>query len=1168
MTAYSYQDWNSLSQDEQSRRPGISIPRSHALNNPNRGVYWSGQSSALALATSIQDTLASDDREEAEKMFRQLKLTHRAAVEAPKAVERAMTARHLDANRALGSSNFSFSDEQAEQMQSAIDDIYRLQTEAEIAGLDPVKVAEYMINGAAAKAVGFGSARNLNPAFAGYLSSKEGRESQANLNQSVRQLYSLVRTGEHDALDHDVVHGIIPEDRTQSDELDFVKSLLGSIPLERNPHPIEPARDFSVRMDTIEEAKVVEQILKWVGDKEQLPEPEMVNEAFNAWRDNGVVASPYSPRSKMRIGVIVGSGHTGAETAMHLINGSPAEAQLIVLTSENNELAALEKIGDRPVINTRAVATRDGVGIEGINAAPAGAVLMMNLPAEHASDPVKRSVAANAFVGSSLSIAHAAGTTLQPFEAQAIHLAGSMRKLTIGVDRNGHQLNPAQLRDLRTKSQDVDKEADADRYYTAGHGRPVQGVMAVAFEGARNYDAAARKYAPGRDPMAEGYSRIPKNAMILTSDNNKMAAYKFLEKNHGDRPVFFAEAERKLSYAHDVFEGLDSQKIMAREAKTELTIYDRPRSARTGAPEEVVEWNDPKLRGAVLLVSGVAMDGAINTGAQTYKVAQEAIADFSHSGMIFDDMQKDFHAAHMTRLALEMGKRFTVVNKEGNVVPLTMARDATRRNAQSFTELTDIEIAKRFHGNLEGLDIEGVDMGRAESGRRNVAYELSHPVGQMTLAHLPGMNEEKAAKLGKLNLSLEEVFMTKDPEVKKALYDAGMPSDTIKALDNRQVWRKAVERALENEAEAGKWGMRYEPAGKSKILPEGRAGFTFGKGTVDKPVVAMIGNALPTHDGWASDPVSPADLVDRKQLVETIQTMTAKGFAIATTFEEGVGLAVIEEASKVKGAEVIVASPSNPWAASPEMRLALAKLMEKESTTLVTPTAIAPVRFEDREGNLHTRYAEQRSAMQDTLANVSDMAIVVQASTSDQTLHMVDKLNAQDKPVTVMLPEDTSLAATEAYRGNIKLGRGGGQTQIESLSLATVPSPQGYANISDEDTEVKLVDGVYRGNAGTFQSARIARSDMARGGHHYKTIGWGQAAPVITSRESAGHVADLYRRGELEPMGPYVGPTQREIEKRAVARHEVNKDTREMFEEQQKRHTAHIMEDAARAVGY
>ena len=223
--------------------------------------------------------------------------------------------------------------------------------------------------------------------------------------------------------------------------------------------------------------------------------------------------------------------------------------------------------------------------------------------------------------------------------------------------------------------------------------------------------------------------------------------------------------------------------------------------------------------------------------------------------------------------------------------------------------------------------------------------------------------------------------------------------------------------------------------------------------------------------------------------------MTAKGFAIATTFEEGVGLAVIEEASKVKGAELIVAAPSNPFAGSPEMRVALGKMLEKESATVVTHTGIAPHRFETANGP-QTRYAELRSAMHDTVAAVSDMALVVQASSNDQSLHMVDKMNAQNKPVAVMIPDDVSLASAEAYRGNLKLARGGGRARIESISMATVPTPQGYAAINDEDTEVKLIDGVLRGNAGTFQSARIARTEMARGGHHYKPIGWGQAAQV------------------------------------------------------------------------
>jgi len=108
---------------------------------------------------------------------------------------------------------------------------------------------------------------------------------------------------------------------------------------------------------------------------------------------------------------------------------------------------------------------------------------------------------------------------------------------------------------------------------------------------------------------------------------------------------------------------------------------------------------------------------------------------------------------------------------------------------------------------------------------------------------------------------------------------------------------------------------------------------------------------------------------------------------------------------------------------------------------------------------------------------------------------------------------------------------------------------------------MKLVDGVLRGNAGTFESARFARSDMARGGHHYKTVGWGQAARAIYDEKSLERFAADHKAGAVEPLGPYVGPTVREMEKRALAKQEVNEQTNQMFKDMQKQYASQVDND-------
>lgn len=1264
MTAYSYQDWNSLSQDQQAANPGVSIPRDHALNNPNRGVYWSGESSAMALMANAQDVLAGDNKEDAEKMFRAMKSTYRTAVENSKAVTNAMMPRQIDAHRALTSTSFNLTESQEEELQTTANEIYTIQQQAEVEGIDPIAISNYLFQRASAEAVGQKPSQTVPPEFEGYLKSEEGQNHREALNHSVAMLYRSIRKSVDDvikaeekekendgtekaegpSLDLFQATFLGGADRTPMEEMEMMRDIINSIPLERNPLPITPAANFSVRMDTVNEAKAAEVLLRWAGETEQLPEPEVIHEQFAAWHDSGLTSSPYEPRDATRIGLIVGQGEKSEKMLEEVLEDfrDIKESQIVVLTSENKNLANLEEFAGRPIVQTKAKASNAGVEIEGINGAPDNAIFLLNLTHEEMSNAAKRSTAANAFVGSSFTVGHIASDVMHPYEAQAIHLAGTSRKLTQGIDSNGNQLGMIvtgrepiyelaengfkkiydekriledskkyekmklsedkksltlndrtiastgdyiplrdeegkqkvrlietnQLAMLREKARKIDAEADPNRYYAAGMARPRLGVHAIAFDGARNYDAAARKYANGRDPMAEVYGRVPKHSAILTTDNDKMAAYKWLDENATERGVLWAEAERSLSFAEDTSVSKEGQKTMAREAVTVLKIYDRPASERTGSEDEVVDWNDSRVRGAIILVRGNPTKNVINGDAQATKVAQEAIVDFAHNGVVFDDLKQDYHAAHLTRLALEMGKRFTVVGKEGETVPLTEAREFTRKNAQSFTEVADLEISKRFRGELSGLDVDPSQINRAPNGRRNVAYAINEPVGQMALSNLPGMNDEKAQKLAKLDLTLEEVFTTKDPEVKKALYENGMPSQTVKDLGDRKIWQKAVERALTDKAAGDMLGAEYANSKTHpELIPEGKSAFVYGE-KPKMPVAAFIGNAMATFDGPSGKAVPAAEMVDRKQVAQTIKKMSDNGYAIGVAMEEGVGQVVLEEAAKIPGAQVVVATSGNPLATPPEMRMTLRTLLEEERASVVMPTSVGGSTYETTDGIRTTQYVDLRNTMHENLAHASDVGIVVALSSSDQSLHVVDKMNNMDKPIAVLIPEDNNLASTEAYRGGMKIARGAGKTDIESVGLATVPSAQGFAEIKDYDTKMEMIGGVMRGNAGTFQSARISRSDGLRGGHSYKEINWGKPAPVISSEASIDRLVTAHKEGNLEPLGKFKEPTAAELEKRSLARYEASMRTRKTIEDSQKRYQSQIREDAARSVGY
>ena len=1180
MTAYSYDEWNALSQDEQSRSHGISIPRDHPANNPNRGVYWSGVTAASAMATHIQDTLTGDDRPAAERMFRTLQALNDRATQSPRAVKKAMLVRQIDAHRALGSSNFSFDDAQMEQLQSTIDDVYGLQEKAKIAGLDQVEVAEVLITRAVAQAVGFAPSNLANhPDIQAFIADRDVATDVGNLTQSVGQLYSLIRTGEIDALD--LVGQDMEEPRDRAEELEFMKDIVLSVPLIRDPEPIVPETNFSVRMDTKEEANTMESIVRWAGQQEELPAPEMVHRAFNSWRDSGVTTSPFAARDGASLGLIVGNTDVATNLLEGIVADSAPDANIVVLTSQNDRIGA--EIAGRPVVAATVHAGIDGVRLDtGADPLPRGAVIALNLTNEQTNDPVERSLAANAFVGSVSSIGHLAGNNMAVHEAQAIHIAGTARKLSLATNGNGHTLDHEGLRKLREQARDLDRDTDPNRYFTAGQARPFQGINAVAFEAARNFDAAQRKFGGGKDIMGDMYSRIPNDAAILTMDNSNNAAYKWLNANMQNRGVLYAEATRSLSFTQIAGAGMEGEKMMSREATTEFALYDRPAkersykiegegpTARRVCTTPQIDWNDKRVAGSLILVSGNAQGSAQNSVAQATKVAQEAIMDRAHTAIIMNDFGTDFHAAHMIMLAEAMGKRSTVVDKTGAEVPLADARDMTRQHAQTLTEVDSFVLGKRLHGSLEGLAVTSSERQIAEQNRRNSAYALGEDVGQMTLARLPGMDADKASKLAGLDFTLDELRSGPDKETQQLLYKSGMPSETVKNLHDQKAWLKASENALLNAIAADRLGGAvFQPANSSDALPAGSAGFTYGD-KPNMPVAAFIGSSVKTYDGISKDPVDPADLIDRVALRKILTEMTAKGFAIGTTMEEGIPRAIMEEASEIKGANVVVATSGNPMASSPELRMLLGKLDENGKVFVVMPDHIAATSVPaGKDSSMFVdKYAENRDTMYNNLAHNATVGIVVASSDRDQAMHIVDRINKLDKPVAAMIPQNIENAKQDLFAGNLKMLRGSNKTYIQSINQAEATIAQGYAKIDDQDTKVELVDGVMRGNAGTFTSARLARNDMMRSGYQYREMGWGQAAQTISTPESAGRFAEAVLEGRVEPLGQYVPMTAREMEKRSIERNVVsNSEVLEEFKGMSKVYAGQIAAEAGNAIG-
>lgn len=1225
MTAYSYTDWTSKSADEQKSNPGVSIERDHIVNNPDRGVYWSAATAAGALSSHIEDTLAGEDRLEARRMWNGLRQLHRQATESPRMVDRAMQVRQADAHNALGAYNGDMNNEQLEQLTSVFDDVVMLQTEAQLQGVDPIDATRRMLNRAAGRAVGYELDDNrIEAEMRPLVESERGSAIIANLNQSVGQLNLLMKDMPIDALDQVQQIG---RDTDYSEELREdhrrLNDILNSIPLILNPQDVEPERNFSVRMETQEEATVMETVVRWAGEQERMPEPNEIHRAFSSWRDSGLAASPYSVDNEPALGIVVGNTDAARGNASDLIAGLDANRQskgspIIVLTvdADDRMREALASSG-RTIVDVTAEADANGVRLSSSGKAmPENRIELVNLTRDQAADPVERSLAVNAVVGRSDGIGYIAGAKMSPVEAQAIHLAGTLRKLSLGMDQDGSNMRFDDLRALRAKAREIDSSVDPQRYYTAGHARPHRGVNAVAFESANRYDAANRANAPGRDLIAEAYNSIPKATTILAVDNKDNAANKWMAEKATNRTILYAEATRSLSFAQITGVGLDNEKAkVAREAGMELKIYDKPGDKREYGFEQIkgrdgenvlgtrmvckdpaIEWDDPRVRGAIILVSGNASAGAINTSSQAIKVAQEAVMDRAHSALILSDMTaqrptRDIHSAHMIRLASEMNKNTTVLDGAGREVTLADARARSEGIAETFSQKLDRETTEKMTIKPEG----------GYAGRNSpIDVAAGDDLGQLALAALPGMDAARAVQFANTTMTLREIRTDKSDDMRKELMKLGMPAETRAVINDIEPWAKAMDRALGNLKAAENMGAQLHiPADKGHPLEAANGGavgrtavFTIGSFDYDKqPVAAFIGNsdryreagvAMTLSQAEKAGPnaergslVDPAETIDRKAVRRAIEQMSAKGYGIGVTLEEGVSRAVLEEAIRVPDAKVVVVAPGNVQAASPQLRASVKALLEQDRASVIMPVAIAPHSGpEPRNGEERKpdTYVENRSQMRSMLATTAQVGIVVASSSKDQSLEVVEHMVKQDKAVAAMVPQ-IGEAGTELYSANTKLLRGAGKTAIQG-GMAQAPSANAYAAINDEETAVTFENGVRRGNAGTFESVKLGQMPNASSGHRYRDIGWGSAAHPISSDASIDRFVEKAQNG-LGALGQYRQPTERELEKarldrefKAAERNDsrVAAFTREQFGQTSALHRTAIDKDAGRSI--
>lgn len=858
MTAFNYTKWNDMKQEEQQQFPGVSIPRGHVVSNPNQGPYWSDDTAARAQLQHVETVLTGEDKTAAQKLWNEYRVLADRGFRSSRVIDKGIIARRRDAERAMGAYNGHLEPDQIEQLASVMDDVSKIQEAAVRNGIDPAYASERTMSMAASKAVGFDVSDSsveapLRPLF----QDPAARNHIANLDQSVQQLHNLTQGLPIDALDSAKIGAGATYDEDKQMDHRRLNDILKSIPMVMSPVDVELEKNFSVRSEGEKVANVHEAMIRAAAKTPKLPEAQQLHELFNSMRDTGIGTAPFSQRSPESLGLIVGQGNTTLENLGDVLGGvmnNPKfkDRDFTILTVEGGDQVRkmLEETG-RPVLGVRATAGRDGVFVEAAETFDPKAIdgkpiiEVMDLTREQAADPVARSLAANAFVARSSTIGYVEGNTMNAVEGQAIHIAGTSRKLQLGVTQKGEMMQGAQLSKVREVARMKDRMDDQQRYFTAGISRPVNGIYGVAFEGARHFEKANKKHAPDRDLIKEAYDRIPRHATIFQTaqDDGKNAPADWLKANVTDRRVLYADAKRSLTFAEQYGVGLEGEKHKVRIAETRIEIFDRPAQARqyayldkNGQPERdekgqikradyaaflrseereraidpekqsaeasqnrirvgtispSLSWNDETqqdeirkaVRGAIVVVSGSAQDRALNGTAQGKKVAQEAVGDLSQVGILFTDMVKPEHSAKPTSPSTDIHfAHMARLMTEMGKTPLVIDGAGNEIPALEARDLTRAQGQNTVETRLAAF-------------RDRADYPLGSDVGQLALAALPGMKPEHARVLGNSQMSIKEIVVDRSPELQEVLHEVGIPAETRRAINDTVAWGRALDRA-------------------------------------------------------------------------------------------------------------------------------------------------------------------------------------------------------------------------------------------------------------------------------------------------------------------------------------------------------------------------------------
>ncbi len=663
-----------------------------------------------------------------------------------------------------------------------------------------------------------------------------------------------------------------------------------------------------------------------------------------------------------------------------------------------------------------------------------------------------------------------------------------------------------------------------------------RGVNATLVDGS-NYYRESKGAQKGFEALRGRIAGLSKSGVILTSHNPKNEISAEIVNKSG-RPALMATAWRVSE--HSTPTDLNGRQVTLSERKTELDLGFAAVGGKDSNASKAREWSHKELKGAVITVTGggsmtretydAIQDLAVKKGTKGHSlnadevgklyeellhdgkghleapkfantqlsraIAQEALVDYSSQAILATDMGKDYHSANLIRQAIDADKLAAVIDKDGKPVPIEAAREHSMQFAQSIADNT-----------RKDLDL-------------NVS--TASEFGQLVLTGLPGVNSERAERMGETYNTLNDVMMA--AEAGEA--SASLPKTLHHDLSRPANWASAEARAHEIENAADKANMdaiavtnpmypkTLKDAGSREML------YTMGDVDLNVPTVAMIvGEKTKTHDADVEAALAVASEAKQKNWAVSLHLSGETSASMAKAIAE------MPEAERPR---ILLVGDGHMGAAKDAKVREAITAVGHAGGGYVTRTA--PTEKADAGMDGEVSYKTDRRAAIELQGRQASAAVVMKSNGNDMEMLALRTALQTGKPIAAVGPsnrEDPTMDDLRfrgaGYSANQRLLQGGDRVSVMLETRNTAFQPNFIPDMTEQTKDNYIP---FEGSTAGMQNAPndpkrendIDHSAVESGQRMSASISWREPAEYMPAGKGLAEFLDNVEAGNARDI--------------------------------------------------